>query len=242
MLEELSSQALSVAFTTQISASSERFSIPSHELPGLKILIVEDDPLLQLGFQQFFEEYPRYTIVAQETDGFSAVETTLQHELDLVLMDIGLPQLDGITATQQIKAQRPDLKVVILTSHQTETEIIAALASGADAYCIKGNKLERLLSAIAMVQEGTIYLDPQIARTVIENLRPSVPKGKLAQLSARELEVLKLIVEGHTNREIASMLYLSFSTVKHYIRSIMNKLSVDDRVQAAVMALRSGLV
>jgi two-component system, NarL family, response regulator LiaR len=242
MPKELTPQASSAVFTMPLSANSEPLSTSVIEQPKLKILIVEDEPLLQLGLQQFFEEYAEYTIVAQEMDGFSAIKTALEHDLDLVLMDIGLPQLDGIAATQEIKAQRPDLKVVILTSHHTETEIIAALASGADAYCIKGNKLERLLSAIALVQEGTIYLDPQVARTVIENLRLSVPQGKLAQLSARELEVLKLIVEGYTNREIASMLYLSFSTVKHYIRSIMNKLSVDDRVQAAVVALRSGLV
>ncbi|NJL54775.1 response regulator transcription factor [bacterium] len=242
MLEKLSSQATSAVFRTQLSVSSEQLSTSLTELPRLKILIVEDEPLLQLSLQQFFEEYPKYAIVAQETDGLSAIKTALEQELDLVLMDIGLPQLDGIEATQQIKAQRPDLKVVILTSHHTETEIIAALASGADAYCIKGNNLERLLNVIALVQEGTIYLDPQIARIVVENLRSSVPIGKLPQLSARELEVLKLIVEGYTNREIASMLFLSFSTVKHYIRNIMNKLSVDDRVQVAVVALRSGLV
>ncbi|MCX7597087.1 MAG: response regulator transcription factor, partial [Fischerella sp.] len=129
-----------------------------------------------------------------------------------------------------------------LTSHKTETEIIAALSSGADAYCIKGANVERLLSAIAAAVEGATYLDPQIARRVIENLKPPSPKGNIANLSERELEVLKLMVEGYSNPEIAEKLYLSPNTVKTHVRGIMNKLSVDDRVQAAVTALRSGLV
>ncbi len=157
-------------------------------------------------------------------------------------MDIGLPRLDGIAATQQIKAALPETHVVMLTSHQTETEIIAALSSGADAYCIKGASIERLLSGIAAAVDGAAYLDPQIARRVIDNLKPPSTINNTASLSGRELEVLKLIVDGLSNPEIAAKLYLSPNTVKTHVRGIMNKLAVDDRVKAAVVALRSGLV
>ncbi|HEY9813921.1 MAG TPA: response regulator transcription factor, partial [Candidatus Sericytochromatia bacterium] len=119
---------------------------------------------------------------------------------------------------------------------------IAALASGADAYCIKGASVDRLLSAIAAASEGATYLDPQIARRVIDNLKPPSATANTAQLSERELEVLKLMVEGYSNPQIAAALYLSPNTIKTHVRGIMNKLAVDDRVQAAVVALRSGLV
>ncbi len=170
------------------------------------------------------------------------MEAALKLKPDVIVMDIGLPRLDGIEATQQIKAALPDVRIVMLTSHTTENEVIAALSSGADAYCIKGTNVDRLIAAIAAAQEGATYLDPQIARRVIEHLKPPSPASNIGHLSQRELEVLKLMVEGKSNPEIAAELYLSPNTVKTHIRGIMNKLAVDDRVQAAVVALRSGLV
>ena len=218
-----------------------RLNLPVH-VSVLRILIVEDDPMMQLGLEQSLMAHSQLEIVGQAEDGYLGVQAALKLKPDLVVMDIGLPRLDGIAATQQIKAALPETRVVILTSHQTDTEIIAALASGADAYCIKGASVERLLSAIAAAVEGATYLDPQIARRVIDNLKPPSPSGNAANLSQRELEVLKLMVEGLSNPEIAQKLYLSPNTIKTHVRGIMNKLSVDDRVQAAVVALRSGLV
>jgi DNA-binding NarL/FixJ family response regulator len=212
------------------------------ELPPLKVLIVEDDPMMQLGLEQTLGNYPQITIVGQASDGYTAVEVAQKLKPDVIVMDIGLPRQDGIAATQQIKSILPDVRVVILTSHITETEVIAALASGADAYCIKGTNVERLISAIAAAQEGATYLDPQIARRVVEHLKPPAATTLVGQLSQRELEVLKLMVEGYSNPEIAAALYLSPNTVKTHIRGIMNKLAVDDRVQAAVVALRAGIV
>ncbi|BAZ38698.1 two-component response regulator [Calothrix sp. NIES-4101] len=210
--------------------------------PPLRILIVEDDPMMQLGLEQSLMAYPQLEIIGQADDGYFGVQAALKLKPDLVVMDIGLPRLDGIAATQQIKAALPEVRVVMLTSHQTETEIIAALSSGADAYCIKGATVERLLSAISAAVEGATYLDPQIARKVIENLKPPSHQGNTANLSQRELDVLRLMVDGLSNPEIAEKLYLSPNTIKTHVRGIMNKLSVDDRVQAAVVALRSGLV
>ncbi|BAP18356.1 two-component response regulator [cyanobacterium endosymbiont of Epithemia turgida isolate EtSB Lake Yunoko] len=210
----------------------------------MRILIVEDDPLMQLGLEQALSEYPDFEIIGQADDGYVGVQKALDLQPDLVVMDIGLPRLDGIAATKQIKEKSPQIHVVILTSHTLQTEVIAALSSGADAYCIKGASLERLLAAIEAAKDGATYLDPQIARLVLNNLKTPAPElnQNIALLSERELEVLKLIVEGKSNNEIAEDLYLSANTIKTHVRGIMNKLAVDDRVQAAVVALRSGLV
>ncbi|ALF51621.1 NagC family transcriptional regulator [Nostoc piscinale CENA21] len=220
---------------------SYSFNLPNDQ-PVLRVLIVEDDPMMQLGLEQSLMAQPQLEIVGQAEDGYLGVQAALKLKPDLVVMDIGLPRLDGIAATQQIKAALPETHVVMLTSHTTETEVIAALSSGADAYCIKGASVERLLKAIAAAVDGATYLDPQIARRVIDNLKPPATQGNTANLSTRELEVLKLMVEGLSNPEIAERLYLSPNTVKTHVRGIMNKLAVDDRVQAAVVALRSGLV
>ena len=197
---------------------------------------------MQLGLEQSLQEYPQIELVGMAEDGYLGVEAALKLKPDIVVMDIGLPRLDGIAATQRIKAALPDVHVVMLTSHTAETEIIAALASGADSYCIKGASLDRLITAIAAAREGATYLDPQIAKKVIEHLKPPTPASNLGQLSQREMEVLRLMVDGKSNPEIAAVLYLSPNTVKTHVRGIMNKLAVDDRVQAAVVALRSGLV
>lgn len=210
----------------------------------MRILIVEDDPLMQLGLEQALGEQPNFEIVGQAGDGLAGVQLALSLRPDLVVMDIGLPRLDGIAATKQIKDGLANVHVVMLTSHTLQQEVIAALASGADAYCIKGASLDRLLAAIEAAKDGATYLDPQIARLVMDNLKaPAVqPNPNLALLSEREMEVLKLIVEGKSNAEIAEKLYLSTNTIKTHVRGIMNKLAVDDRVQAAVIALRSGIV
>lgn len=198
--------------------------------------------MMQLGLEQSLSNHPQIEIIGQAEDGYLAVEAALKLKPDLIVMDIGLPRLDGIAVTQQIKAKLPHVRVVMLTSHTTEREIIASLSAGADAYCVKGASVDRLLKAIAAAAEGATYLDPQIGRQVLKHLSPPTPTGNIANLSQREIEVLKLIVEGYSNPEIAAALYLSANTIKTHVRGIMNKLAVDDRVQAAVVALRSGLV
>ncbi|MGA1621332.1 MAG: response regulator [Prochlorothrix sp.] len=211
----------------------------------MKILIVEDDPLMQLGLAQALGNESQFEIMGQAEDGYGAVQQAIALQPDIVIMDIGLPGLDGIEATKQIKTAVPQIHVVVLTSHTLPNEIIAALASGADAYCIKGATLEHLIKAIDAAKDGATYLDPQIARVVVENLKPAQEldqETNIASLSEREVDVLKLIVQGKSNQEIAKDLYLSTNTIKTHVRGIMNKLSVDDRVQAAVIALRSGLV
>jgi two-component system, NarL family, response regulator LiaR len=211
----------------------------------LRVLIVEDDPMMQLGLEQSLTSQPHIKVVGCADDGYLAIEAVKTLKPDLVVMDIGLPRLDGIAATQQIKAAHPEVRVVMLTSHTSENEVIGSLSSGADAYCVKGTSIDQLLTAIAVAQEGASYLDPQVARRVMLHLKPPSLGGDTAaigHLSQRELEVLKLMVDGKSNPEIAAVLYLSPNTVKTHVRGIMNKLAVDDRVQAAVVALRTGLV
>ena len=215
-----------------------------HSAP-LRLLIVEDDPMMRLGLQHSLAAQPDIEVLAAVEDGDTAIAQSLRLHPELVVMDIGLPGTDGIAATQQIKAQQPDVRVVILTSHTAETEIIAALSSGADAYCVKGTSVDQLMRAIAAVREGGTYLDAAIAHTVVSQLQTAPKPGKspiIGELSAREMEVLELIVEGYSNPDIAAKLYLSPNTVKTYVRGIMNKLAVNDRVQAAVVALRNGIV
>ncbi|MDX1978329.1 MAG: response regulator transcription factor [Pseudanabaenaceae cyanobacterium bins.68] len=212
-----------------------------------RVLIVEDDPLMQMGLEQSLSSYSHLTIVGCAEDGLTGVSMALGSLPDVVIMDIGLPRLDGIAATAKIKEMQPEIRVLILTSHTSETEIVASLACGADAYCVKGANIDRLVAAIATAQEGGIYLDPQVAKQVIQQLKPSNSyleqhPANQAKLSQRELEVLRLMVEGYSNPEIAAQLYLSPNTIKTHVRGIMNKLAVDDRVQVAVVALRTGLV
>lgn len=216
----------------------------SSETQSIRVLIVEDDPMMQLGLEQSLSSAANITVVGQVEDGYTAVEAAQRLKPDVIVMDIGLPRQDGIAATQQIKSAQPEVRVVMLTSHTTENEVVGALSSGADAYCVKGTSVDRLLTAINAAHEGASYLDPQVARQVMDHLKPaaSVEVNAVGQLSQRELEVLKLMVEGLSNPEIAAILYLSPNTVKTHVRGIMNKLAVDDRVQAAVVALRAGLV
>jgi DNA-binding NarL/FixJ family response regulator len=219
------------------------------QLSPLQILIVEDDPMMRVGLKHALSAQPQLKIVGMVEDGYLGIEAAISLQPDIIVMDVGMPHMDGIAATQQIKQALPTVKVIMLTSHTSQTEVIAALSSGADGYCVKGTSAEQLIKAIDVVYQGATYLDSQVAQLVINQLKPTIPTSKQptktippGTLSERELDVLRLIVEGYSNPEIAKALYLSEHTVKTYVRGIMNKLLVNDRVQAAVTALRSGLV
>jgi two-component system, NarL family, response regulator LiaR len=210
------------------------------DLEPLRIAIIEDDPLMQLGLKHALDSRAEFTVVAQAEDGYVGLELVFDLRPDVVIMDIGLPGLNGLVATQKIKAAHPEIRVVVLTSHETERETILALANGADAYCIKGSQVTQIVDAIAAVQAGAIYLDEKV-RQVVTQLKDPEATSEFT-LSDREMEVLKLLVEGGSNGSIAEALFLSESTVKAHLRSIMTKFEVNDRVQVAVVALRSGIV
>lgn len=212
------------------------------ELPKWTILIVEDDPLVQLGLEHALSAIPSLTLLESIDDGYLAVESAIQHQPDLILMDIGLPGIDGIETTRRIKPALPATKVIMLTSHTAETEVMAAFSSGADAYCIKGGSIDGLVSAIATVGQQGMYLDAKVAHILLQNLQSAPAPQPNIDLSKREHQVLTLLVEGLSNPEIAKRLYISPNTVKAHMRGLMNKLAANDRVQVAVKALRAGLI
>jgi DNA-binding NarL/FixJ family response regulator len=217
---------------------------------SITTLLVDDHEITRIGLRKVLELVPIVTIVDEAADGKSAVEKAIELKPDLVLMDIGLPLMDGIEATSAIKSGGSS-KVIIVTSHEDDEDVFAGLAAGADAYCLKDISPAQLAIAIQSVMDGAMWLDPAIARRVVQGLGSGPPEPQSPStsapsdsfgLSARELEVLTLVVDGATNQQIAEKLFLSAETVKSHMHNLMKKLSVSDRTQAAVKALRQGLV
>ena len=224
-------------------------------MDSLKVLLVEDHKMVRLGLSLVFENTDGIELVAEADNGKMGVELALKHNPDVVLMDIGLPEMDGIQATSIIKKSNPNIKVLIFTSRESDDDVFDSLASGADGYIMKGANEEQMISAIKAVAEGTAWLDPAIARLVLSNVRKqsSVPmSGVVPQannvakntygLTDRELEVLALIVEGLNNSEIAKRLVITISTAKAHVHSILQKLYVTNRTQATIQAVKEGLV
>jgi NarL family two-component system response regulator LiaR len=215
---------------------------------SISTVLVDDHEITRLGLRMLLELMSEINIVAEVATGKDAVNVSLELRPDLVLMDIGLPDMNGIEATRLIKESLPS-KVIMITSHTTDDDVLAGLTAGADAYCLKGVTGNQLSNAIHSVMEGAIWLDPLIAKQLVAVMknRPrskqvSEPSGNPFQLSEREQEVLSLLVHGMSNQQMATKLCLSAETVKTHMRRIMEKLSVSDRTQAAVKAVKEGLV
>lgn len=204
-----------------------------------RVFIVEDHAFTRDGLRVAVGREPDLQVVGEARSAEEGMEQLAHTSADVVLMDIGLPGMDGIEATKLVK-ERFGVRVVVLTVHQLEAEVLAAMTAGADAYCLKSTDPASLLLAIRAAAIGSTYLDPQIAHIVLGQL--SVPSGGQAQLSPRELEVLRLIAEGLSNKEIAQRLGISLSTVKTHIEELLAKLSASDRTQAAIKAVRQGLL
>ncbi len=192
-----------------------------------------------------------FEVVGEAENGQQAIDLAAELKPTIVLMDIELPVLDGVSATQGIKSQNPDIRILALSAFGKNDQIVGMLAAGADGYCLKSVAWEQLVDAIRLIHSGGTYLDPKIAHRLSSMLKsqpatsPSENSSKeknLTTLSDRERDVLQLISEGNSNQEIATELYLSLGTVKSYVRKILTKLSVDDRVQAAAKAVREGLI
>lgn len=212
----------------------------------IRILVVEDHSDLRLGLTLLLEQPADFQVVGEAANGRQAVEMAKNLTPDLVLMDVGMPLMDGIEACRTIKALRAETKVIMLTSHDNDTDVFAALAAGANGYCLKGSEFERFVDAIRAVARGDLWLDSAIAGKVLEalpaNTRSTEGLKNFEALSPRETEVLRLLVEGYSNHEIGKQLDISLDTVKTHVRHIMDKMAVSDRTQAAVKALRHGLV
>jgi len=212
------------------------------QLPFWRLLVIEDDPLVQLGIEKVLAHCEHLTSLGVVDDGFVGLEIALREKPELVITNVDLRKVGSIEVTQKIKAALPKTKVIIFTSHTEQEKVLAAFASGANAYCIKGKSLDVLATAITTVAQDGIYLDAAIADIVVQNLNLEPPIVPASAISEREYDVLHLLVEGLTNPEIAKRLYISTNTVKAHIRELMNKLSASNRVQVAVKALRTNLV
>ena len=218
----------------------------------IKVLLVEDHTMIRMGTALVLEKADGITLIGQAEDGQQGVDMAKELLPDVILMDIGLPVIDGIEATRQIKEANLNSKILIFTSRDNDDDVFAALAAGADGYIMKGATPEQLTAAIIAVNEGTAWLDPAIARLVLSSVQkqkaetPTSVDYKTAKnsfgLTDREMEVLALIVDGLSNPEIAEKLFITRATAKAHVHSILQKLYVDDRTQAAVTAMREGLV
>ncbi|WP_287130080.1 response regulator transcription factor [Candidatus Cyanaurora vandensis] len=202
-----------------------------------RILVVEDHALMRLNLVETLS--PVFTVVGEASDGEQAILLTRRLAPDLVLMDLGLPILSGIEATRLLKQEQPQLRVLVLTSHEEDESVFGALSAGADGYCLKGTTGERLIQAVQAVLGGATWLDAEVSQRVLRDLnRTPVPNP----LSERERGVLKLIAAGLSNPEIAQQLFIALGTVRIHVSNILAKLEVNDRVQAAVRALREGWI
>ncbi|MBV8332671.1 MAG: response regulator transcription factor [Candidatus Eremiobacteraeota bacterium] len=207
----------------------------------LRVAVVEDHALTRAGLRTTLEA--AFEVVAEAADGIAGFEAIERARPDVAVIDIGLPGIDGIALTQRIRAHLPDTHVVIVTMIDLQEEVLAALAAGADAYCLKSSDPQHIVDAVRIAGEGGAYFDPLIAHVVLARFTPDA-KNALAQspLTPRETEILRLIADGKANNEIAESLHIGLGTVKGHIRDILEKLSAADRTQAAVTALRKGYI
>jgi DNA-binding NarL/FixJ family response regulator len=207
------------------------------------IVLVEDHALTRAGLRTALEQTDDLRVIAEASDGPSGFDAIVAHRPDVAVIDIGLPGIDGIELTRRVRAAVPETRIAILTVHDLETEILAALAAGADAYSVKTAPPDRIVTAIRAAAEGGAYFDPLIAHVAmgrITSSRAAVPAD--SPLTPRETEILRMIASGHGNSEIATTLFIGLGTVKGHIRDILEKLAASDRTQAAVVALRRGLI
>lgn len=221
------------------------------EVSQLSVIIVEDFKLTRVGLRCALNANKDINVIAECDNAVKGLELIEKFKPDVVLMDLGLPEMNGIEATIKVKEMLPDTKIIALTSHDREEEVIAALASGAHGYCLKDIDPTKLADVVRDVANGVCWIDPQVAQIALNAFpkpeNTSILPSKTGStcrvpLTERECEVLKHLVMGKSNTEIAKELIVSVHTAKAHVCSILQKMCVNDRVQAAVKAVREGLV
>lgn len=207
-----------------------------------RVVIVEDHALTRVGLNTALNAAADIEVVGEADDGLDGLEEIRKLRPNVVVADIGLPGIDGIELTRRIRSELPETRVVILTVHDLDSEILEALEAGADAYCVKVTDTSAVLLAVRAAAEGGAYFDPHIADAVLRHIRGKKLAAPASPLTARETEIVRLIADGCSNAIIAERLSLGLGTVKGHIREILDKLKATDRAQAAVTALRRGII
>lgn len=210
----------------------------------IRILLADDHAVLRQGMAQVLESEPDMTVIAQAENGLEAVTLARKHEPNIVLLDINMPELDGVMAAKRITTDLPETRIIILTMYRRDDYVFEAIKVGASGYLLKEAELDELLAAIRTVAEGGAVIDPAIAMRVLAELRqPKKPKKPAKPiLNEHDIEILKLLVEGMSNKEIADRLSISEKTVRNRLSLIFRKLHLENRTQAALYALKEGLV
>jgi DNA-binding NarL/FixJ family response regulator len=212
----------------------------------VRVLIVDDDDLMRAGLRGVLSSDDAIEVVGEAGDGRDALYRARLLDPDVVLMDVRMPDLDGISATRELLAAAPEVKVVVLTTFEQDDYIFGALSAGASGFLLKRSKPEDLITAIHTVAAGEALLSPSVTSRVIERMAQdpgpdSSRDARLEELTAREREVLELIARGLSNAEIADALVIEASTVKTHVKNVLAKLDVRDRLQAVIFAYESGL-
>ena len=211
------------------------------------ILIVEDHELTRFGLKTTFEGVDYVENIYEADSAEMAIKIFNDNKINIVIMDLGLPNMNGIEATRYIREHDKDVKIIILTSHNDEKEVLNSLKAGANAYCSKEINPKRLIQVVQSVADGAAWFDPSIAHIVLRASANSMSvetedRSKEYDLTAREAQILKLMTEGYSNMEIAQILVISINTTKAHVANILQKLEVDDRLQAALKALKYKIV
>ena len=221
----------------------------------ISIVLIDDHKLFREGVKRVLEFEPRFNVVAEGSDGDIAIQLVEEHKPDVVLMDINMPNTNGVQATKTLVKEFPNTKVIILSIHDDESYVTHALQTGAQGYLLKEMDTDSLIEAIKVVYDGGSYLHPKVTHNLVEEYRRLVQESEAGELSGtleyrqplhlltkRECQVLQLLAEGKSNRAVAETLYISEKTVKNHVSNILQKMNVNDRTQAVVTAIRNGWV
>ncbi len=204
----------------------------------IRLLIADDHPIVRAGLRDILSSQADLEVVAEASTGAEAVELAHRLRPQVVLMDLRMPEMDGVTAIAHIKERHPEINILVVTTYDTDADILPAIETGATGYLLKDTPREELFEAIRAAAQGKLLLAPTIAARLMERMRGPAEEA----LSGRELEVLTLVAKGASNREIASALYISEATVKSHLIHIYGKLNVDDRTSAVTVALERGIL
>jgi len=214
----------------------------------IRILLVDDQPLFREGLRTLLSVHPDFEVVGEAANGLEAIRLVRLHLPSVVLMDLQMPVLDGVAATRRLHVEQPDCRVIVLTTFDDDEMVFDGLRAGAVGYLLKDAPSEKLAEAIRVAARGETFLQPSVAAKVVAEFarltkKAVVPPTSLVDpLSERELEILRLIAQGASNREIAGTLFLAEGTVKNHVTNILGKLEVRDRTQAALKAKESSLI